>query len=287
MSRLTLGNVVKVTLVVLFFYFVVLLVLLIGIRRKNPKIILEGAVYVALFIAAFSIPDDSGLSTAGAFIGLGAMAVSAVRGYMLRDLWLHRRDRGRQRGLTVQQNGPGQPNWPAQQNGLGQPNGTGQPLNQPYPAAAAPAAPGAGDLSSALAWVAALARQNKNQLPADAYVTVLETCQTLDAVIDAETRQPSGDARFEYELTALVREYLPAVLRSYLAIPPSMVGDRQPNGRTPNEELVEQLQLLSGQAEALHSSRHSHTSAELTNTGNFLRERFGHHQRGGFDFGVE
>lgn len=273
MSRLTLGNVVKVTLVVLFFYFVVLLVLLIGIRRKNPKVILEGAIYVALFIAAFSIPGDGALSTAAAFIGVGTMAVSAVRGYMLRDLWLHRRDRGRQRNLMVQPNGPVQQNVPAQP--------------QPYPAAAAPAGPGTGDLSSALAWVAALARQNKNQLPAEAYVTVLETCQTLDAVIDAETRQPSGDARFEYELAALVREYLPTVLRSYLAIPPSMVGDRQPNGRTPNEELVEQLQLLSGQAEALHSSRHSHMSAELTNTGNFLRERFGHHQRGGFDFGVE
>ncbi|WP_104055675.1 MULTISPECIES: hypothetical protein [unclassified Arthrobacter] len=271
MSRLTLGNVIKVTLVVLFFYFIVLLVLMIGIRRKNPKVILEGAIYVALFIAAFSIPRDSALSTAAAFIGLGAMAVSAVRSYMLRDLWLHRRDRGRrQHDVTLQQGAPNSP----------------MPAYQPTPAMA-PVVPATDDLSSALAWVASLARQSKNQLPADAYVTVLETCQTLDAVIDAETRQPSGDARFEYELAALVREYLPAVLRGYLAIPPSMVGNRQPNGRTPNEELVEQLQLLSGQAEALHSSRHSHTSAELTSTGNFLRERFGHHQRGGFDFGIE
>ncbi|MCC3270859.1 hypothetical protein MUG94_01240 [Arthrobacter gengyunqii] len=266
MSRLTLGNVVKVTLVVLFFYFVVLLVLLIGIRRKKPKVILEGALYVALFIAAFSIPSDSGFSTAAAFIGLGTMAVSAVRGYMLRDLWLHRRGRGRQPDITVQANVPS------------------QPVDPSY---AAPTVPARDDLSSALAWVASLAKHSKNQLPADAYVIVLETCQTLDAVIDAETRQPSGDARFEYELAAVVREYLPAVLRGYLAIPPSMVGNRQPNGRTPNEELVEQLQLLSGQAEALHSSRHSHTSAELTSTGNFLRERFGHHQRDGFDFGIK
>lgn len=262
MSRLTLGNVIKVSIVVLFFPFIVLLLPMIGIRRKNLKVILEGAIYVAVFIAAFSIPSDSAFSTASAFVGLGAMAVSALRSYMLRDLWLHRKGRARPHDVVVQPNAPAQP-------------------------VAAPLAPAADDLSTALAWVASLAKHNKNQLPPEAYVTVLETCQTLDAVIDAERRQPSTDARFEYELAAVVREYLPAVLRSYLAIPASMVGNRQPNGRTPNEELAEQLQLLSGQAEALHSSRHSHTSAELTSTGNFLRERFGHHQRDGFDFGIE
>jgi predicted phage gp36 major capsid-like protein len=65
------------------------------------------------------------------------------------------------------------------------------------------------------------------------------------------------------------------------------VNNRQPNGKTPNDELAEQLQLLSRQADALHSSRHSQTSAELTSTGNFLRERFGHHHQGAFDFGIE
>ncbi|MCQ1957851.1 hypothetical protein NNX39_15255 [Arthrobacter sp. zg-Y826] len=138
-----------------------------------------------------------------------------------------------------------------------------------------------------MSWVASLAKQNKNRLPAEAYVSVLETCQTLDAVIDAETRQPMGDPQFEYELTATVREYLPAVIRGYLAIPPSVVDNRQANGRTANEELVEQLQLLSRQADTLHSSRHRQTSIDLANTGNFLRERFGHQQGGGFDFGIK
>ena len=140
-------------------------------------------------------------------------------------------------------------------------------------------------LSQALAWTAALAKQNKNRIPTESYVSVLETCQTLDAVIDAETQQPMGDPQFEYELTATVREYLPAVLRNYLAIPPSMVDTRQVNGRTPNEELVEQLQLLSRQAETLHSSRHRHISAELSNMGNFLRERFRTNQGGPLDLG--
>ena len=196
------------------------------------------------------------------------MVVSAVRSYMLRDLWLPRRVRKTQRGDTVQA------------------HSATLPSSQPYPAATSLAGPSE-DLSTALAWVGSQAKQNKHRLPADTYVTILETCQMLDSVIDAESRQPSADARFEYELEAVVREYLPAVLQGFLAIPPSMVDNRQPNGRTPNEELVEQLRLLLGQAETLHSTRHSQTSADLTTTGNFLRERFGHHQQGGFDFGIK
>lgn len=143
------------------------------------------------------------------------------------------------------------------------------------------------DLSSALAWVSSTAKQNKHRMPSEAYVSLLETCQTLDAIVDAEARQPSSDARLEFELEAMVREYLPSLLRGYLAVPTNMTATRQPNGRTPSEEFVEQIDLLSGQADALHSSRFGQTSADLTSMGNFLRERFGHRQRNGFDFGIE
>ncbi|UWX97390.1 hypothetical protein N2K95_01455 [Arthrobacter zhaoxinii] len=262
MSRLTLGNIFKVSVALFFFPFVPLLVLMIGVRRKNGKVILEGAVYVALVLAAAAVAGYSALAVLSFFVMLGVVAVSAMRSYMLRDLWLHPRGRGPQ-VMT-------QP--PTHVRQAGDPASTG-------------ASNTTEDLSSALAWSASLARQNKNRLPAVAYVSILETCQTLDAVIDAETRQPLGDPQFEYELSATVREYLPSVLRSYVAIPPKMLETKQASGRTPNEELVEQLQLLAGQAETLHASRHRRTSAELTNTGIFLRERFGHRQ-GGFDFGI-
>ncbi|MCQ2002191.1 hypothetical protein [Arthrobacter zhaoxinii] len=262
MSRLTLGNIFKVSVALFFFPFVPLLVLMIGVRRKNGKVILEGAGYVALVLAAAAVAGySSGLAVLSFFVMLGVVAVSAMRSYMLRDLWLHPRGRGPQ--MMTQS--------PTQVRQAGDPASTGATTE---------------DLPSALAWSAALARKNKNRLPSEAYVSILETCQTLDAVIDAETRQPLGDPQFEYELAATVREYLPSVLRSYVAIPPKMLETKQASGRTPNEELVEQLQLLAGQAETLYASRHRRTSAELTNTGNFLRERFGHRQ-GGFDFGIK
>ncbi|MCC9205886.1 hypothetical protein [Arthrobacter sp. zg-Y769] len=251
MSRLTVGNIFKVTVALLFFPFMPLLVLMIGVRRSNWKVILEGGLYVALVLAAVALPGNAAQFILSFFVVLGLIAVAGMRSYMLRDLWLHPRTRGPQ--VMTQ---------------------SGAVTTPPE------------DLSSALAWSAALAKRNRSRLPSEAYVSILETCQTLDAVIDAETRQPLGDPQFEYELSATVRDYLPSVLQNYVAIPPKMLETKQASGRTPNEELAEQLQLLAGQAETLHASRHRRTSAELTNTGNFLRERFGHRQ-GGFDFGIK
>lgn len=143
------------------------------------------------------------------------------------------------------------------------------------------------DLSGSLDWVSATAKRNKQRLPSEAYISVLEISQELSALLDAESKDPSGDAEFEYELEALAGQYLPAVLKGYIAIPPALVEQVQPNGKTPNAELVEQLELLAGQTSALYSSRYSHTTAELTTTGNFLRERYGHRKSDAFDFGVE
>lgn len=263
MSRISVKNIVKVVLAVMFFPFVAFLLLIIGLGAKKKSVILEGALYCALFIGAFSFPGGS-----GAVVGLAAMGFSAVRSYMFRDLWLPRRIRNSKRGEIIQEYVP--------------------PIPPALPVPNVASFAGAADERSiALAWVGAQAKSNKHRLPVDTYVTILETCQMLDSVIDAEIRQPSADAHFEYELDAMVKEYLPSVLRGYLAIPPSMVESRQPNGRTPNEELAEQLRLLLGQAETLHSMRHRQSSADLSSTGNFLRERFGHHQQGSFDFGID
>ncbi|WP_146363884.1 hypothetical protein [Arthrobacter yangruifuii] len=267
MSRYTVANIVKVTLAIAFFIFMPFIVTILGMVKKNWKVIAEGVLYSVLFVAALSIDTESSLGTLSAFVGLGSIVVSAVRFYMLRDLWLSRKAKVPGRNETYQPNTA----WPS----------------APHQSAVAePMVPSTEHLSQSLAWVTTQAKQSKNRLPADGYVSILETCHTLDAVIDAEARQPLGDPQFEYELTAAVREYLPAVVRGYLAIPPSMVDTRQANGRTANEELVEQLQLLSRQAEMLHASRHRQTSRDLTSTGDFLRERFGQ-QQGGFDFGIK
>ncbi|WP_324651623.1 hypothetical protein [Georgenia sp. H159] len=261
MSRLTLGNVVKVGLVVIFLPLLAYLVLLIGGVKERARVILEGLLYAAGFTVGIFALDVIGV---GGLLALASMGASGVRAWHLRDLWLPARRRWWHRF-------------------------TGAESTELVPTSPPPEAAleGADGRAAALGWVGALGKQSRMRIPSNAYVTFERTHRMLGAVVEAERREPSRDARFEYELDAMVREYLPGVLRGYLAIPPNMVDTRQPNGRTPNEELTEQLQLLAGQAEALHRSRHNRIPAQLTTTGNFLREKYGDLHKEAFDFGVK
>ncbi|WPR65777.1 hypothetical protein SLW73_05490 [Glutamicibacter protophormiae] len=265
MSRLTAGNLIKVIIAIIFFPLISFLLLLVGIGAKKKNVIIEGGIYSAVFLIALLVPSDI-----ASFIGLISMALSVIRSFILRDLWL---PRGALKPKALEPS-----HIPASKS-----HATSE---EPRPTAFSTVRT-QDTLSNVLTGVSSQAKQNKQKLPIDAYVTILETCQVLDSIIDAEQQQPSTDARFEYELEAVVREYLPAVLQGYLAIPLSMVEDRQPNGKTPNEELVEQINLLQAHAEALHATRHQQSSSDLTTTGNFLRERFAHHLQGGFDFGIK
>ena len=262
MSRWTLGNVVKVGLVVVFLPLLAYLVLLIGGVKKHLKVALEGLIYAAGFSVGIFALDVIGL---GGLLALASMGASGVRAWHLRDLWLPARRRWWHRFVPPE------------------PQEAVKVSTSPPEEAALEGTKGR---AASLGWVSSLTKQSRPRLPANAYDTLLQTCHLLDAVVEVEQREPSRDARFEYELDAMVREYLPGVLNAYLAIPPSMVDARQPNGRTPKEELAEQAELLSRQAKALHGSRHSRTTAQLTTRGNFLREKFGHQQPGAIDLGI-
>ena len=312
MSRWTPKNIAKAVTAFFFWPFVAYYVLVIGLVAKKKKVISEGASYAIAFTAmvAFSGGFLGGFT---AFVGVGAMVASAVRSYQLRDLWLPLPNSSLRQGriahpppysqlgsrpyqdFSTQQTYTMPPPRVPQPAPLRQP----QPAPPPFKASATPppsAAPPpaepvksglSDDLPGSLEWVSSAAKRNKHRLPSEAYVSILETTQELGFLIDTEKKSPSHDAEFEYELEAMVNQYLPAVLKGYLAIPPTMVEQVQPNGKTPNVELVEQLELLSGQTGALYASRYSDTAAELSTTGNFLRERFGHHKKDAFDFGIE
>jgi hypothetical protein len=257
MSRLTLGNVVKVTAVLAFLPLLAYLVLVIGAVRKNLRATIEGLLYAGAFSTAVFVLDLWG---APALLALAAMGASGVRSWHLRDLWLPARRR-----------------WWKQDPATSTVAASGR-------AEHTLTAEGSEHLPAAVEWVRRHADRNGRRLPADAHRTILQTCQVLDALIAAEQREPTGDPQLEYELEAMARRYLPAVLGNYLAIAPSRVHERQPDGRTPDEELTEQLRILSGQADALYASRHRRLTAELSTTGNFLREKYGHRQPDASDF---
>ena len=90
MSRLTLGNVVKVTAVLAFFPLLAYLVLVIGAVRKDLRTALEGLLYAGAFSMAVFVLDFWGPP---ALLALTAMGASGVRSWHLRDLWLPARRR--------------------------------------------------------------------------------------------------------------------------------------------------------------------------------------------------
>lgn len=100
---------------------------------------------------------------------VGLNAVSAMRSFMLCDLWVHARNREL----------PWLPHEPASGSGWG----TG---HRPIRAGAA--------LRFGVVFLAG--KKNGNRHPTKAHPSVLETCQTLDTVGDAETRDPLGDPQF-------------------------------------------------------------------------------------------
>lgn len=262
MSRLTLGNVVKVTAVLAFLPLLAYLVLVIGAVRKHLRTSLEGLVYAGAFSAAVFVLDAPwGLRT---LLALTAMGASGVRSWHLRDLWLPARPRWWKRDVV----------------------GTATVVATARSPHTAPVEEAA-DLPSAVAWVRTHADRNRRRLPGDAHRTVGRICDVLDAVVASEQREPTRDARFEYELDAMVRQYLPSVLTGYLAIPPGRVHERQPDGRTPTEELAEQLRILAAQADDLDASRQRRLTADLSTSGNFLRDKYGHRQPDAFDFRVQ
>ena len=306
-SRWTGKNVAKAVAAFLFSAFLAYYVLVIGLVYKKKKLIAEGSIYAIVFTVMVALPSDL-LGGLPAFLGMGAWIASGVRSYQLRDLWLPLPNSALQQGRIAHpppysqigsgpyQASPNQQFYTMPPPRVPQPAQRSAPQPAPPPRNATPVpipAPNAAksglpdDLAASLEWVSSTAKRNKHRLPSEAYISILETSQELDALISTEQRTPSKDADFEYELEAMVNQYLPAVLKGYLAIPSSLTEQVQPNGKTPNQELVEQMELLSGQTSALYASRYSQTTADLSTTGNFLRERFGHKGKQAFDFGIE
>ncbi|ROS26286.1 hypothetical protein [Cellulomonas sp. PhB150] len=147
MSRLTLGNVVKVAAVVVFFPLLAYLVLVIGAVRKDLRTALEGLIYAVAFSIAVFVLDFWGPP---ALLALAAMGASGVRSWHLRDLWLPARRRWWKRDPSTVVVDPARAQRPL-------------------------AAEGSEHLPSAVAWVRTHADLNRRRLPGDTHRTVLQT----------------------------------------------------------------------------------------------------------------
>jgi hypothetical protein len=83
---------------------------------------------------------------------------------------------------------------------------------------------------------------------------------------------PSVDE--EIAVNALLTDYLPTTLRSYLGLSPQFATQVDSDGRTPGDELMKQLSLLADAAEELGQAIYAHDATRLQVQGRFLTTKF-------------
>ena len=76
-------------------------------------------------------------------------------------------------------------------------------------------------------------------------------------------------------IRSMVRDYLPTTVDTFLALPPEFAAThRNRQGRSPAEELLEQLRLLGEGAREYATAIYAGDAQELTNQGQFLETKF-------------
>lgn len=111
------------------------------------------------------------------------------------------------------------------------------------------------------------------RLPVESVVAALRVTDTLGEVIDTSATRPL-DINAVVAVKAIVTDYLPTTLRSYLSLDPTVTDTRRPSGSTPRTSLREQLDALwSAAADVLVACRAEDADALLTQ-GRFLRTKY-------------
>ncbi|MFC4060126.1 hypothetical protein ACFOWE_17615 [Planomonospora corallina] len=162
--------------------------------------------------------------------------------------------------------------WPLVVAGL---YGAGALLAPPEPARAAVSLAGAGPGALRTELDALRRRVAGSGLPADVAARVEGLTGLLEGMLGrAEALAASPDHL--HVVSQTIRDYLPASLDAYAALPRSYAMERRDgDGRSPHEELLDQLDLLDGGLREIARAVHRGDEQALRDQGRFLRDRFG------------
>jgi len=83
---------------------------------------------------------------------------------------------------------------------------------------------------------------------------------------------PSVDEEIAVE--AMVGDYLPTTMNAYLALNPQFAMQPRPDGRTPGDDLLEQLRTLATAISELATAVYAHDAQQLQVQGRFLSTKF-------------
>ena len=150
---------------------------------------------------------------------------------------------------------------------------------EPAPAPSAPATPEQEVAALRAALRALVQRVNRaaDRLPEGVVPQVRAIEDALRELLDhvAATAGSATSAQERYTLAATVQDYLPTSVDAFLALPPDFAAThRTATGRTPGEELLEQLVLLDAAVRDLALAVYSGDADRLSTQGRFLDSRF-------------
>ena len=158
------------------------------------------------------------------------------------------------------------------------PSASGAPSPQQVPAqTAAPAQPARDpieDLERQLSELVRRVNRAGGTMPEGGVPAVREVEDELRPLLRYLRSNPPT-AEEMIPVRATVTDYLPSTVNAFLALPPDFaLTHRNRMGRTPAEELLEQLRLLAEGAQEYATAIYAGDAQELTNQGRFLATKF-------------
>lgn len=146
------------------------------------------------------------------------------------------------------------------------------PAPAPAPAPSGPASPQR--LAAELEAIVGRVNRAGGRMPEGAVVAVRETEDLLRPLLGYLQVNPATEAEM-IQVRAIVQDYLPTSVDTFLALPVGFAAShRNRQGRTPAEELLDQLVLLIDATAECATAVYAGDAQALTNQGRFLRDRF-------------
>jgi hypothetical protein len=145
----------------------------------------------------------------------------------------------------------------------------------PAPAQAPPAAaePFGERMQARLEEIGRTARRAGATLPIAALPQLGRIEDVLRPLLDhLVTNPPSVEEEIAVE--AMLSDYLPTTVGSYIGLNPQFAETARADGRTPGDDLIDQLVMLEGAAQELSLAVYAHDAQQLATHGRFLATKF-------------
>jgi hypothetical protein len=112
------------------------------------------------------------------------------------------------------------------------------------------------------------------RLPVAALVVALDVTDIVDQLLETTRDDPVPDIEVILAVRGIVEDYLPTTLDRYLALDPVTADQAMPNGTSPRDQVIEQLQALATAAGDVLAATRRRDADDLVTQGHFLRTKF-------------